>query len=202
SSIGSLLLTPLNFTFWGNLFLHFYSRNEGYDLVRNLEIDAVSVIKTLLLILALPIFSGMILKSKFPRTMARMVPTIKKLSILIFAAIVIIIFTSNYDFFIKYIFYIFFIVLFHNILAMATGYYSGRLFGLDKKNCKTVSIETGIQNSGLALALLFNPDVFPQDLPLGGMTFIAAWWGVWHIIAGLTIALLWSGFLFRPQKIR
>jgi len=42
------------------------------------------------------------------------------------------------------------------------------------------------------LALLFNPAVFPQDLAIGGMAFIAAWWGVWHIISGLTIASFWT----------
>jgi bile acid:Na+ symporter, BASS family len=55
-----------------------------------------------------------------------------------------------------------------------------------------VTLETGIQNSGLALVLMFNPKIFPPELELGGMTVIAAWWGVWHIISGLTIAGIWS----------
>ena len=57
---------------------------------------------------------------------------------------------------------------------------------------RTITIETGIQNSGLALVLLFNPNVFPVDLHNGGMAFIAAWWGIWHILSGLTIAGIWS----------
>ena len=75
------------------------------------------------------------------------------------------------------------------------GYYAGKAFGLVHQDRKTIAIETGIQNSGLALALLFNPAIFPQDLAIGGMAFIAAWWGVWHIISGLTIASVWSGLL-------
>ena len=40
--------------------------------------------------------------------------------------------------------------------------------------------------------LIFNPKIFPPDLAIGGMAFIAAWWGIWHIIAGLGIAGFWS----------
>jgi BASS family bile acid:Na+ symporter len=58
-------------------------------------------------------------------------------------------------------------------------------------NLPTISIETGIQNSGLGLALIFNPRIFPSELELGGMAFIAAWWGIWHIVAGLVLAFYW-----------
>jgi BASS family bile acid:Na+ symporter len=39
---------------------------------------------------------------------------------------------------------------------------------------------------------MFNPKIFPAHLDIGGMAFIAAWWGVWHIISGLIIATIWS----------
>ena len=70
---------------------------------------------------------------------------------------------------------------------------------LDKKTL----IETGIQNSGLGLVLLLNPNIFPETIMVngmevagpwadnGGMLVITAWWGVWHIISGLTLAFLW-----------
>jgi BASS family bile acid:Na+ symporter len=88
----------------------------------------------------------------------------------------------------------------HNALALFMGYYVAKGFKLNKTDRKTVSIETGIQNSGLALALLFNTAIFPADLPIGGMAFIAAWWGVWHILSGLTIASIWSGFSIVPKS--
>jgi BASS family bile acid:Na+ symporter len=94
----------------------------------------------------------------------------------------------------KYIVYIFGIVLVHNALAFLLGYNTARLFKLKLQDRKTISIETGIQNSGLALALLFNPAVFPADLAIGGMAFIAAWWGVWHILAGMSLAAWWNRF--------
>jgi len=77
-------------------------------------------------------------------------------------------------------------------MAFLTGYLFSLSFKLNRQNCRTISIETGIQNSGLALVLLFNPKIFPPELAIGGMAFIAAWWGIWHILAGLGIASLWS----------
>ena len=52
---------------------------------------------------------------------------------------------------------------------------------------RALAIECGIQNSGLGLILIFN---FFDGL--GGMAVVAAWWGIWHIVAGLTLATYWS----------
>jgi BASS family bile acid:Na+ symporter len=78
------------------------------------------------------------------------------------------------------------------LIALSTGYIFSTYLKIRLKEKKTVTIETGIQNSGLALVLLFNPNIFPTDLAIGGMAFIAAWWGIWHILSGLTIAAFWS----------
>ena len=104
---------------------------------------------------------------------------------------VVMMFSNNYNSFIKYIAWIFVIVLIHNGLALYCGYSFSKLFKLNEQNSRTVSIETGIQNSGLGLVLLFNPNIFPQELALGGMMIVTAWWGIWHIISGLTIATIW-----------
>ena len=194
SSLGGLFLTPFNFAFWGNLYLEFGAKTADNALVQSLSVDAVDVLQTIVMILGIPLVLGIFVNLKFPRFTESVVQWIKRFSILVFITLIAIIFGSNFDLFLKYIKYIFLIVLVHNALALTMGFYTGRLFGLAQRESKTIAIETGIQNSGLALALLFNPDVFPQDLPIGGMAFIAAWWGVWHIISGLTIAGFWSGF--------
>ena len=199
SSVSSLVLTPFNFAFWGNLFMEFYSRKAAPGLVRPLEINAFDVLTTIFIILGIPLFLGLLCKFKLPKLAKWMVVPMKRFSIMAFAAIVIIIFVKNFDFFLKHIHYIFLIVLIHNMLALTSGYQLARVFGLEKRERKTISIETGIQNSGLALALLFNPRIFPDDLAVGGMAFIAAWWGVWHILAGLSIAGAWSGFSLKPN---
>jgi BASS family bile acid:Na+ symporter len=61
------------------------------------------------------------------------------------------------------------------------------MVGLPPRDVRAVSIEVGIQNSALGLTLIFT---FFNGL--GGMAIIAGWWGVWHIIAGLTLAFFWS----------
>ena len=73
-----------------------------------------------------------------------------------------------------------------NAFALATGYYTAKLARLPEGDRRAVSLEVGIQNSGFGLALVFN--FFGG---LGGMAIVAAWWGIWHLLAGLTISTWW-----------
>lgn len=119
------------------------------------------------------------------------------ISVLLFIGMVVVAFMQNFQIFVDNIFYVFFIVLLHNGVALATGYFGGRLARLSRYNVKTLTIETGIQNSGLGLVLLFNPAIFPPEIwhgHYGGMLFVTAWWGIWHIISGLSVA-----FVFRKR---
>ncbi|MCB0014331.1 MAG: hypothetical protein KDE34_20600, partial [Anaerolineales bacterium] len=74
-----------------------------------------------------------------------------------------------------------------NGIALLLGYFGARTLRLPERDRRAVAIEVGIQNSGLGLVLIFN---FFNGL--GGMAIVAAWWGVWHLISGLTLALFWS----------
>jgi len=194
SDLGALILTPFNFAFWGNIFVKVYTATGTSDLVQPLYIDPFHVFTTILLILGIPLFLGILINHKFPKFTSKIVIGMKRASIVIFIAILAIIFIKNFDLFLKHIKWIAIIVFIHNTLAFLLGYNFARLFRLEKRDRKTISIETGIQNSGLALALLFNPKIFDPSLAIGGMTFIAAWWGAWHIIAGLSISAFWSKF--------
>jgi BASS family bile acid:Na+ symporter len=117
---------------------------------------------------------------------------IKTISILFFIALVVILLSANFSFFKKYIHLVILIVLIHNALAFGLGYLTSTVLKLPNRDRRSITIETGIQNSGLALALMFNPKIFSPDMALGGMTIIAAWWGIWHIVSGLVIATIWS----------
>src|SRR5690606_41434477 len=75
----------------------------------------------------------------------------------------------------------------HYFVALALGYMVAKLFTSAKENIKTLTLETGIQNSGLGLLLIFT---FFNGL--GGMALLAAFWGIWHILSGLTLAFWWS----------
>lgn len=197
SSVGGMILTPLNFAFWGNLYLKFQKTTATLP---ELQIEVWSVLQTIVIILGLPLVCGLLFNARFPKLTQKLIVHIKRASILVFFAMIAVIFAKNYELFLRYIQYIFLVVLVHNALAFIMGYWTGKAFRLKKQDCRTISIETGIQNSGLALALLFNPAIFPEDMAIGGMAFIAAWWGVWHIISGLSLASVWSGFSLRPKE--
>jgi BASS family bile acid:Na+ symporter len=79
------------------------------------------------------------------------------------------------------------LVFFHNAFALTGGYGLASFFNLPQRDCKSIAIETGIQNSGLGLLLIFN---FFEGL--GGMALVAAWWGLWHVITGLALGWYWS----------
>ena len=116
------------------------------------------------------------------------------LSVAFFIAMVVLTFGNNIDAFMKCIKYIFFIVLVHNLLALGIGFGMGSLFKVHYKDRRALTIETGIQNSGLGLVLLFNPAIFDPAIWAnnGGMVVITAWWGVWHIVSGLSLAYSWK----------
>ena len=110
----------------------------------------------------------------------------------LFLLIIVMAFSNNFDIFLKYIQWIFIIVLIHNGVALLTGFSFASLLRVDRKERRAITIETGIQNSGLGLALLFNPKIFPPEIAIGGMLFITAWWGIWHIVSGLGLSYIWS----------
>ena len=83
-------------------------------------------------------------------------------------------------------------VVAHNFIAIATGYFTAKSFKLSTQNQRTLAIETGIQNSGLGLLLIFT---FFKGM--GGMALVAAAWGIWHIISGLGLGFYWSN---KPVK--
>jgi BASS family bile acid:Na+ symporter len=99
---------------------------------------------------------------------------------------------DNLDVFKNYIHYVVALVLLHNLMALGIGYFTGKLFRNSEQDCRTISIETGIQNGGLALVLVFN--FFDGN---GPMALLAAWWGVWDIFSGYIIA---SVFAYRSKK--
>jgi BASS family bile acid:Na+ symporter len=192
STMAAIFFTPFNFAFWGNLYIHFYNAHGAAGLVRPLEIDTYQMFQTVFILLGIPVVTGILVRSKFPELTEKIRKPINKGSLIFFVIMVITMLAANFAQFLAYIHLVFFFVLLQNGLAMFTGYFFSSILKCSQKDRRTISIETGIHNSGLALALLFNPKIFPPELELGGMAVIAAWWGIWHIISGLGIAWYWS----------
>jgi len=185
NTIGAIIITPFNFAFWGGMYA------KASPLLRPIEIDPFQMLQTVVILLGIPLVLGLIFSIKFPTTTQKIIKPVRWASIFLFIGFVIGALSANFSNFLKFIELIFLIVLIHNALAFLSGYYFSRIFRLNPKDRRTIAIETGIQNSGLGLALIFNPKIFPPELELGGMAFIAAWWGIWHIVSGLSLAFYW-----------
>ena len=191
TTILSLVMTPLNFAFWGGL----YAKHS--PLLVPITIEPVEMFRTVFLILGIPVILGMTVGMKFPKFVRKVEKSVQAASIIFFIGFIAAALAGNFSIFLRYIHLTFLLVLIHNGIAFLSGYALPRMLGVNELNSRTISIETGIQNSGLGLALIFNPRIFPPELNLGGMAFIAAWWGIWHIVAGLLLAFYWRK---RPAK--
>lgn len=189
-------ITPLNFWLWGSLYYQVISVKQD---VPTLIIPFLPMLGQILLLLGIPIVLGMLCSKYFPKMTQKITKPAQVISIILFMGMIVVSFSQNFTLFIENIFYVFFIVMIHNAFALSTGYFGGRLFKLPVRDIRSLTVEVGIQNSGLGLVLLFNPKIFPPEIWhgfYGGMLFITAWWGIWHIVSGLTISSL-----FRRKKL-
>ncbi|PHR74038.1 MAG: symporter [Lutibacter sp.] len=181
ATLVSLAMTPLNFQFWSNLY------EPTATILKTVEMDPYKLVKLVILILGVPLILGMSFRHFKPKSAIKIMKYLKPFSIFIFLALIIIAFSQNLDIFTKYIHYVFYIVILHNIIGLVSGFYFAKIMRLDYQNQKTLSIETGIQNSGLGLLLVF---AFFDGL--GGMALLVAFWGIWDLVSGLLLAGYWA----------
>jgi BASS family bile acid:Na+ symporter len=181
STAVAIVMTPFNLALWGSL------NPATAPILRQVSLNPFDVFTTIVLILGIPLTTGMLISGLFPSFAAKIRKPFKVFSFLIFIGFVAAALSANWQTFLKVIGLVVFGVFLHNALALNLGYWSARAVGLEKKDVRAVAIEVGIQNSALGLILIVD---FFQGL--GGMAIVAAWWGIWHIIAGLTVAAFWS----------
>ncbi|MCL2596466.1 MAG: bile acid:sodium symporter family protein [Paludibacter sp.] len=191
STAISTFITPFNFAFWGGLYVNFVNRHASAAL-QELHIDTFQMFETVFILLGIPLILGMLTAKYLPKIANVLKKPLQYFSLVFFLAMIVLAFGNNFDLFIKYIFFVFIIVLIHNGAGLGTGYTLASLFKLPEIDRRTLTIETGIHNSGLGLALLFNPKIFPPTLAIGGMLFVTAWWGIWHIVSGMSLSLYWA----------
>ena len=177
----AIFMTPLNFQVYGNLY------QPTAEILKTVSLDPLQLFKVVGLILGIPLILGMSLRKKNEKLALEMSKILKPVSIIVFVAIVIIAFSNNLDIFSDYVHQVLAVAIGHNLLAILLGFMIAKFFKLSFRDQKTLAIETGIQNSGLGLLLIFT---FFNGL--GGMAILAAFWGIWHIISGLTLATIWS----------
>jgi BASS family bile acid:Na+ symporter len=181
SSLAATVLTPLNFAFYGWLNPH------TREYLTQITIEPSSILILVLLVLAVPLVLGMVTGRKLPDLVVRIQKPLRIISLLVLMSFVAIAFSSNVALFIERFHSFFWLVVAHNLLALSLGYGIGRMLKLPIADRRAVTLEVGIQNSGLGLVILFT--FFPEA---GSMMLITAFWGVWHLVSGLTLSQIWA----------
>ena len=176
-----IIMTPFNLQFYGGLY------EPTNAILKTVELDPFSLFKLVLLILGVPLILGMLTNIYFEETAKKIEKKLKPFSMIIFLALIVIAVYDNLDIFLNYIHLVAGLVIFHNIGAYFIGFYTAKTFGLEKRDRKTISMETGIQNGGLGLLLIFQ---FFDGL--GGKALFAAFWSIWDIFSGLVLATFWT----------
>ena len=197
STALAIVMTPFNFWLYGNLYLHF--ANVASD-VPQLIIPLWDVFKTIFILLGIPLTLGVMTAHFLPKVAEKLKKPLQWFSIIFFVAMVVLSFMGNIKAFLQCIQYIFLVVLIHNLLALSIGFGIGSTFGVPKRDRRTLTIETGIQNSGLGLVLLLGTNLFADFPPHGGTLVITAWWGIWHIISGLTVSTVFHRYELRHKS--
>lgn len=177
----AVFMTPINFEFWGSMY------TPTKLLLKEISIDFWDMARVVMTLMGIPLLIGMLIRHYQPKIAQKISKILKPLSVIFFLILIVLAFKQNWDLFLQHIHLVFWLVIAHNILAFLLGYFTAKAFKLSHQDTKTITIETGIQNSGLGLLLIFG---FFQGM--GGMALFAAFWGIWDIISGMAIALYWD----------
>lgn len=181
STAAATFMTPLNMTFWAGLYI------AQTDSLKSFSLSFYDMLVIIITLLILPTIVGLWFAHQYPKLTSKLRKIMQNASIIFFLVFVVIATATNWDYFLDYYYIFFSIVIIHNTLSLITGYSIASLFGLSQYDKRAVTLEVGIQNSGLGLIIIFN-----EFDGLGGMAIVAAAWGIWHIVAGLSLAHYWK----------
>ena len=180
SMLASIVMTPLNVGFWAA------QDAQMGALLRSFSLDPLHMLGDIAMLLGVPLAAGMLIAARLPAFAKKAHGPMRVFSLLVLVGFVVGALALNWAIFREYARFVVFVVLIHNALALAGGYGFARGAGLAERDRRSVAFETGIQNSGLGLVLVFN---FFDGL--GGMAIVTAWWGIWHIVAGMILSTYW-----------
>ncbi len=184
SSLLAIITLPFNFALTASLnpdTAAFLSSQMS-----QLQVDAGGIVQGLLLMLVLPLLAGMLLGNLLPGMTARILPGFKRFTMIAFIGFLLVAVIGNRHLLLDSLGSLLLIVVLHNFCALLLGWSCARLSGLADFDRRALTIEVGMQNSGLALGLIFTQFGAQPDMAL-----IAALWGTWHIVSGLLLVALW-----------
>jgi len=152
---------------------------------QTIPVPAFSMLLSILKIVFIPVVAGLVINHFFHKFIEKRHDIFALFSIISIVFIIGIIIGLNENRISTIALSLMLAIIFHNLLGMIGGFYITKFFGFDKKECKTVAIEVGMQNSGLAVVLAMKYFTALSALP-------GAIFSIWHNISGSIIAGIWS----------
>jgi BASS family bile acid:Na+ symporter len=152
---------------------------------QSVVVPVSNMIKNLVLIVVLPVLSGVLINAYFQQRLDKIklfLPSVSVLSIIFIIGVIV---AKNSEQLFELGILLFCAVALHNLFGLLAGYSIPKLLGYDEATCKTISIEVGMQNSGLAVVLA--NQYFSTLAALPGALF-----SIWHNISGSLLAVFWS----------
>lgn len=150
---------------------------------KSIHVDVASMFLSILWVVILPIVIGLLVKWIWPKFTEKAIDYLPAISTIAIALIVIIVVSANAAKLLAGGLIIVLVVMLHNICGLSMGYLIGRLLGLSVPKKRAISIEVGMQNSGLASSLA---TLHFAAYPLA--TIPGALFSVWHNISGAAVA--------------
>ncbi len=151
----------------------------------SIQVPAAKMLVTILYIVIFPVVSGLVLKHFFDRRIKAVDHFLPLIAVAAIVLIIAIITALNAEQFHQLGATVLLAVVMHNAAGLVIGYSSARLLGYQTRECRTLAIEVGMQNSGLAVALAIKH--FSAAAALPGAVF-----SIWHNISGSVLAFFWS----------
>lgn len=156
-----------------------------FYLNESVPVPVTGMLSSILKIVLIPVLIGTALNTVFARPIARIRPVFPLISSLSIVVIIAIIVAVNHGSLSTVGPLIGLAVILHNLTGLGFGYLIARAFGYESKVCRTISIEVGMQNSGLSVALAVG--FFTPLTALPGAVF-----SIWHNISGAILASYWG----------
>lgn len=151
------------------------------------NVDTVGMLLSIVYVVIAPIVTGFLIQHYMPKLTSRVSPYLPAFSSLVIALAVVIVVSHNADRLLTAGLLVIVVVMLHNLCGLALGYAVGRMLRLSHKKRTAISIEVGMQNSGLASSLAnLHFAMYPMA------TIPGAVFSVWHNISGALVAKLYS----------
>ena len=151
------------------------------------DVDVVGMLLSILWVVILPIALGLLVKRFWPRTTEQASAYLPALSTLAICVIVLIVIAANAHKLLAGGWLVMLVIVLHNVCGLAAGYLIGTILHLTPAKRRAISIEVGMQNSGLASSLA---NLHFAAYPLA--TIPGALFSVWHNISGAIVARLYA----------